>query len=152
LLAALSEIKYSESKNISVSQFIADHKSKTVLLLGAYDNEGLERLRRISSSLGELGYEPLLIKDVPDFPTYNLSQKVETIGAIARFVVIDDTEPSGHIAEVEICKRHDWVTILLRAEGRGASWMTAAGPVTSRVIFEKTYTPSKPTPAITERR
>ncbi len=150
VLAALSEIKRSELKNISISEFIETLKSKTVLLLGAYDSEGLKRLRGISSSLVALGYEPLLIKDVPDIQAYNLSQKLEAIGPMARFIVIDDSLPSGHLIEVEICRRHDWVTVLLRAGGHGASWMTAGASTTSNVILERGYTPSDPAAAITE--
>jgi hypothetical protein len=75
---------------------------------------------------------------------------VEALGAPAKFIVIDDSVPSGHLTEVEICRRHDWVTVILRAGGHGASWMTAEASITSRVILEKSYTPSNPAAAITE--
>ena len=104
----------------------------------------MERLSHISSTLRQLGYEPLLVKDVPDIPAYDIPQKVVAVGTIARFVVIDDSSKSGHLAEVEICRRNDWVTILLRAGGRGGSWMTAGASHLSSVVLEKDYTPFAP--------
>ena len=45
----------------------------------------------------------------------------------ARLIGYVSTQYGAAIGWVEICVRSDWVTILLRAEGRGGSWMTA-GP------------------------
>jgi hypothetical protein len=119
VLAALSDLKQSEEQDVSVVDYISTFKKRTVLLLGDYDSEGLLRLSEIAALLQGLNYEPLLIKDVPDIPTYSLPQKLVAIGAVARFVVIDDSSKSGHLTEVEICKNNDWVTILLRAGGQG---------------------------------
>jgi hypothetical protein len=49
----------------------------------------------MAAALEELGYEPLLVKDVPDalgFEHYDLLQKAVLIGSVSRFTVIDDTE------------------------------------------------------------
>ena len=61
------------------------------------------------------------------------------VGSLARFVVVDDTTKSGHLSEVQICRLHNWITVLLRQGGKGASWMTAGASITSNVILEQAY-------------
>jgi len=150
VLAALVELKRAKSRNISIAEYISSFKKKTVLLLGNYDKEGKQRLNKIACILKKLGYEPLLIEDIPDNPYQDLTQKVSAIGHLARFVVIDDSSRSGHLAEFPICKQNNWVTILLRTGGRGSSWMTAGASLHSKVILEKNYDLSVPGPAIAE--
>jgi len=150
VLAALFLARQAKSKKLSLYNYISSFREKTVLVLGAYDKEGEKRLSNISKGLRDLGYEPVLIKEVPDFEHYDLSQKVVAIAALSRFIVIDDSFPSGHLTEIELCKQNRWITILLRAHGRGASWMTAGVSCFSNVILEKEYDPSDPTPALTE--
>jgi hypothetical protein len=100
--------------------------------------------------LSSLGYEPLLMKDVPDHPQQDLPQKVVAIGAIARFIVVDDSSKSGHLLEVQLCKQNSWVTVLLRAGGKGGSWMTAGAAHASSVIRELAYDPASPDVAVAE--
>lgn len=150
VLAALFVAKQAESKNVSIHKLISELQEKYVLLLGSYDHEGERRLAAIARTLREIGYEPILIKDVPDFEQYDLSQKLIAISALSRFVVIDDSFPSGHLTEAQICRDNRWVTILLRAGGIGASWMTAGWSHSSKVILEKEYNPDNPREAISE--
>jgi hypothetical protein len=139
VLAALVESQRAEKKNISIAEYISSFKNKTVLVLGDYDDSGLTRLDQISQVLVSLGYEPLLIKDIPDHPYQDLRQKVVAIGAIARFIVVDDSSKSGHLLEIQLCDQNKWVTILLRAGGHGGSWMTAGFSHLSAVILEQPY-------------
>lgn len=150
VLAALSIALQAKAKKVSLHEFISSFREKMVLVLGSYDDSGERRLYAIAQNLRELGYEPLIIKDVPDFEHYDLPQKVATIAALSRFVVIDDSEPSGHLSEVEICRQNRWVTVLLRAGGIGASWMTAGASYSSKVILEKEYNPDNPREAVSE--
>lgn len=150
VLAALFLAQQANTKNLSIHEYVSSFREKTVLVLGSYDDAGEQRLTAISNSLQNIGYEPLFIKDVPDFEHYDLPQKVTAIGALSRFVVIDDSAPSGHLNEVEICRYNRWVTILLRGSGRGASWMTAGASYTSNVILEKEYDPNEPHAAVSE--
>jgi hypothetical protein len=150
VLAALFLAQQADTKSLSIHEYISLFREKTVLVLGSYDDAGERRLTAISNSLQDLGYEPLFIKDVPDFEHYDLSQKVTAIGALSRFVVVDDSAPSGHLSEVEICRHNRWVTILLRVGGRGASWMTAGASYASNVILEKEYDPDEPKSAVSE--
>ena len=150
VLAALVEANRAVEKRVSVSEYIERFKEKTVLVLGDYDEQGLRRLETISRAISQLGYDPLLIKDVPDHPHHNLPQKVVAMGAISRFIVIDDSSKSGHLLEIQLCKENNWVTVLLRAGGRAGSWMTAGASHHSKVILEKSYDPVAPKDDLTE--
>lgn len=151
VLAALVDVGRAASRKLTVDEYIAIFKAKTVLVLGDYDDTaGQERLSSIASALSKLGYDPVLVKDIPDHPHHDLSQKVIAIGSVVRFVVIDDSSRSGHLFEVALCKGNSWVTILLRAGGIGGSWMTAGASINSNVIFELPYDPNNPGPAVAE--
>ena len=150
VLSALFLVEQANAKKINLHEYISSFRDKTVLVLGSYNDAGRQRLTAIAHILEDLGYEPLLIEDVPDFEHYDLPQKVTAIGAISRFVIIDDSEPSGHLVEVEICRHNRWVTVLLRTGGHGASWMTAGASYFSNVILEKEYEQENPRPAVSE--
>lgn len=139
ILAALFDIKQAEKQKVELHEYISSSKEKNVLVLGSYDSEGEKRISSIYGALQDLGYNPILIKDIPDFEHYDIPQKVTAIGALSRFIVIDDSSPSGHLVEVEICKSNRWVTIILRADGNQASFMTVGASNTSNVILEKEY-------------
>jgi len=139
VLAAFVEIQRAEKVGITLDQYIASHKDRTVLILGDYSPEGLTRLNAIATELDSLGYKSILIKDVPDHPYQDISQKVVAIGAIAKFVVVDDSSRSGHFMEIPLCKQNNWVTIIMRLDGIGGSWMTAGASTFSNVILELPY-------------
>jgi hypothetical protein len=139
VLAALVEIQRAEDGGVTLDQYIASHKERTVLVLGDYSPEGLARLSAITTELDSLGYKSILIKEIPDHLYQDMPQKVVAIGAIARFVVVDDSSRSGHLAEIPLCKQNNWVTIIMRLDGVGGSWMTAGASVFSNVILELPY-------------
>jgi hypothetical protein len=144
IIAALAELTRARDRHVSLSDYISQYRKKTVLVLGSYGTAGEERLREIAAGLHALGYEPLLVQDIPDQADRSLDQKVVTLAAISRFVVIDDTDKSGHLMEVELCRKNNWVTILLRVHGIGSSWMTAGIRALSNVIHEVGYDPVAP--------
>ncbi len=150
VLAALLVVSRAEKAKKNLHEYVSSSREKTVLVLGAYDADGEKRLRLITVALKELGYEPVLIKDIPDFETYDLSQKVVAIGVMSRFIVIDDTSASGHLTEFELCRSNRWVTVIMRADGKGSSWMTAGASISSKVILEASYDSANPKPAIAE--
>lgn len=148
VLAALLQLSRAHDRKITISEYIEDCKSRIVLVLGDYDHEGLPRIQALSASLVACGYEPILVKDIPDHPHHDLAQKVVAIGSISRFVVIDDSSKSGHLLEVQLCKQNTWVTVLLRADGVGGSWMTAGASHASNVIREMAYDAKSPDEAV----
>lgn len=139
VLTAMVELNRASEENVSIDEYIARYKDKMVLVLGAYDEGGERRLNAITTSLKKFGYVPLLVRDIPDHPHQSLNQKVVAIGAVSRFVIIDDSFKSGHLVEVELCKQNLWVTAVLRTKGSFSSWMTAGISASSKVVFEYEY-------------
>lgn len=150
ILAAIFLASRADKSDTKIEEYITSFRQKTVLVLGSYDDEGKRRLQSISAALKQVGYEPVLVEEIPDFEHYDLNQKVVAIGAVSRFIVIDDSTPSGHLTEVELCRTNRWVTVIFRAYARGASWMTAGASISSNVILEKSYDPASPQSAVEE--
>jgi hypothetical protein len=51
-------------------------------------------------------------------------QKVMRYALSSRFVIIENTEASGHLYEIpHVVKAAECVTVVLQEEGRGATWM-----------------------------
>ena len=69
---------------------------------------------------------------------------------MARFVVIDDTEPAGYYVEIEIAKSNDWVTAVLQGRGHPTTAMISDRPVFSTVWRTFSYDPSHPDSALDE--
>jgi len=139
VLAGLVEVNRAALHNISIAEYARSRKKKTVLVLGDYSASGLERLDAIGACLGDLGYDPLLVKEVPDIFGTDLQQKVVILGSLARFTVIDDSAPSGHLTEVQIAQQNRWITVLFRSDGKSSSWMTAGLSATSTVLLEQEF-------------
>jgi hypothetical protein len=98
--------------------------AETVLVLGKDTGEALERLRQISSRLEALGYYAVIIKDQPDKLGESVLQKVMRHALSSKFVLVENTEPSGHLYEIpHVGKAAECVTAFLQEEGKGATWM-----------------------------
>ena len=98
--------------------------SDSVLVLGKDTGPALERLKRIASKLQELGYYTYIIKEQPDKAGESLVQKVMRYALSSRFVIIENTEASGHLYEIpHVTKAAECVTVVLQENGKGATWM-----------------------------
>lgn len=98
--------------------------SDSVLILGKDTGPALDRLKRIESKLQELGYYTYIIKEQPDRIGEGVAQKVMRHALSSRFVIIENSEPSGHLYELpHVAKAAECVTIVLQEEGKGATWM-----------------------------
>lgn len=98
--------------------------SDSVLILGKDTGLALNRLKRIESKLQDLGYYTYIIKEQPDRAGESVVQKVMRYALSSKFVVIENTEPSGHLYEIpHVAKAAECVTIVLQEETRGATWM-----------------------------
>jgi hypothetical protein len=98
--------------------------SDSVLILGKDTGTGLDRLKRIESKLQELGYYTYIIKEQPDKPGEGVVQKVMRYALSSKFVLIENTEASGHLYEIpHVSKTAECVTVVLQEEGKGATWM-----------------------------
>jgi len=139
ILIALLDLKESEKRVISISEYIRVFKGKTVLILGDYSDEGRGRLTAIRDAIADLGYSPIILDDIPDDLHYDLQQKAIAVGSISRFIIIDDSSKSGHLVEFKHVQDNRWVSIILRLEGSEGSFMTHGASSYSKVILEKTY-------------
>jgi hypothetical protein len=102
--------------------------SDSVLVLGKDTGPALDRLMRIASKLQELGYYTYIIKEQPDKVGESVIQKVLRYALSSKFVVIENTEASGHLYEIpHVTKAAECVTVILQEEGKAATWMFEDG-------------------------
>ena len=142
ILVALVQKNEANRRGVSIEEFIRTSKESMVLVLGSYDGPGEQRLELITASLARAGYVPVLLKDIPDHPHHDLNQKCVALGSVARFVVVDDSSPSGHLSEFVSCQENNWVTILMHCDGQRSSFMTSMAHFDSNVIKEFDYSSS----------
>jgi hypothetical protein len=98
--------------------------SDSVLILGKDTNDGLETLKRIQAHLENLGFYTYIIKEQPDVISESVMQKVLRYGLSSRFVIIENSEPTGHLYEFpHVTKFAELTSIVLQRQGEGATWM-----------------------------
>jgi hypothetical protein len=98
--------------------------SDSILILGKDTGEGLELLKRIQSHLENLGFYTYIIKEQPDIIGESVMQKVLRYGLSSRYVIVENSEPTGHLYEFpHITKFAELTTIVLQRQGEGATWM-----------------------------
>jgi hypothetical protein len=98
--------------------------SDSVLILGKDTGAALDRLKTMKCKLEELGYYIYIIKEQPDRLGESIVQKVLRYALSSKFVLIENTEPSGHLYEIpHVAKAAECVTVVLQEEGKGATWM-----------------------------
>ncbi len=141
VLLALLDLKKAEKQSVTLEDYLRRFKERTVLLLGDFDSEGKKRLEAIQQALEDLGYNPVLLDEIPEVPNYDLTQKAVAVASVVRFVVIDDSSKSGHLVEFSSVVSNRWVTIILRLEGSAGTFMTHVISAYSNVVTEQRYTP-----------
>jgi hypothetical protein len=139
VLSARTDIRTMDDENLSLSQFLAGQKEKSVLVAGDFSPEGRERLDAIRRALRQLGYVPRLLDDVPEVPELDLPEKFAAVAHMARFIVFDDSSASGHLREFHQAVESGLVTIVLRQGGSTPSYVTRADALKSTVIREFEY-------------
>lgn len=98
--------------------------SDSVLILGKDTGPALDKLRAIADELERLGYSTYIIKEQPDRMGESIVQKVLRYALSSKFVIIENSEPSGHLYEVpHVTKLAECITVVLQEEGKGATWM-----------------------------
>lgn len=116
--------------------------SDSVLILGKDTGPGLERLKRIETRLQELGYFTYIIKEQPDKAGESVIQKVMRYALSSKFVLIENTEASGHLYELpHVTKAAECVTAVLQEQGKGATWMFEDAYAKHRHWHKITYEP-----------
>ncbi|MCH1642746.1 hypothetical protein MJ257_21850 [Paenibacillus timonensis] len=127
-------------ENTTFTDWLDSWKKSMVLVLGK-DNtpECWNRLSAICDELRRLGYSPYLIKDQPDIGHLTNEEKMLAYAAVSRFVVIEKSEPSGHIDEAHICAINRFVGVWIKEEGKGDTWMQGDYEVSYLNIRSFTY-------------
>ena len=98
--------------------------SDSILILGKDTGDSLDKLKRIQSFIEELGYYAYIIKEQPDKLGESIIQKVLRYALSSKFIIIENSEPSGHLYEIpHVAKMAESVSIILQAENEGATWM-----------------------------
>ncbi|MGP8214844.1 MAG: hypothetical protein ACLQQ4_04710 [Bacteroidia bacterium] len=98
--------------------------SDSVLILGKDTGEGLELLKHIQVHLESLGFYTYIIKEQPDIIGESVMQKILRYGLSSRFVVVENSQPAGHLYEIpHIAKLAELTTIVLQRQGEGSTWM-----------------------------
>ena len=116
--------------------------SDSVLILGKDTGPGLERLKRMETRLQELGYFTYIIKEQPDKGGESVIQKVMRYALSSKFVLIENTEASGHLYELpHVTKAAECVTAVLQEQGKGATWMFEDAYAKHRHWHKITYEP-----------
>lgn len=107
----------------NVAKLLDDTKSGMVLLLGKDTGQSLRLLNRVKRVLESQGLSCILIRDIPENPTQGLISKVLLYAMLARYVIIENTYPSGHLYELPFVRNAESVIAIIQQEGRGASRM-----------------------------
>ena len=119
-----------------IPAFLQVARKKLVLLLGKDTGEGLARLRTIQRVVEGHGYQCQLIKDLPEHSEMGLIGKVLFAALSARFVVIENSAPSGHLYELPFVRMAECVIAILQQQGQGATWMTE-DMITKHALLKK---------------
>ena len=95
--------------------------SDSVLVLGKDTGAALDRLKRIAAKLQERGYYTYIIKEQPDKAGESVIQKVMRYALSSKFVLIENTEASGHLYEIpHVTKAAECITVVLQEDGKGS--------------------------------
>lgn len=103
-------------------------KERSVLVLGGYRPDLLRDLESVRDSIDPRKYSPVLISQIQDLPSASNRDKVRFWSAAARFCVVIDDQPSGHIDELNILQDNRTITAILRPRGRSSSQMLDSDP------------------------
>lgn len=125
-----------------LADLVAAAKTGAVLLLGKDTDEGLARLKAIQEVLEAKGLACVLLKEQPEVEEAGLVPKFLIYASMTRFVVVENSEPSGHLFELGILKNLEAVTILLQEQGRGASRMPDDSLAKNPLVRVFRYRPS----------
>lgn len=99
----------------------------SVLVLGADGTPaGQARLSALSVQLRAAGRHPVLVRAHPDLPGRNVVQKAAAMALACEHVIVDDTEPSGHLIEIALALAGTTTPfVVLRKDGRYSTSMVA---------------------------
>ena len=138
ILAAALDTQLALRRQVSIEEYIRQFKEKQVLVLGSYSAAGEARLHQIAEQLAVAGYEPIMLKDIPDHPEMSLRAKAVVVATSSRFVIVDDSEPAGHLVELADIST-DSIRVIARLEGQQSTFLTRGMQLNDRNVRELDY-------------
>jgi hypothetical protein len=118
--------------------------SDSVLVLGKDTRGHLKRLHAIAAVLTDLGYHVYLVEEQPNRPGETVLQKVLRYALSSKFIIVENTDPSGHLYEFpHVAKMAECVVAVLQEKGKGATWMFEDGYARHRHWKKFGYSPEK---------
>ena len=101
-------------------------KPPRVVVLGPDKPErNMRLLRRIAKYVAHSGYEATIVKDELDLPEETIQEKVQRLVSRSRFVIVEHSQPSGHIGEVEWLRGSGIIIAILHRVGAQATSVQA---------------------------
>jgi hypothetical protein len=129
---------------LATNHFVRALKEEGVLILGEDHGAGLALLERIGELLMRLhGKAPLLLKEQEDRDDLGLVAKLLINSAAARWVLVENSSPSGHLYELPFVDMVGVVVVVLQQEGRGASFMPDEAILKNAQWRRFTYPPDR---------
>lgn len=119
----VSQEQLNKDPSGEILSMVMKTKKNTVLLLGKDSDEGLEVLLDIRKYVEQHGLRCLLVKEMPEHLETSLITKVLLCAMLSRFVIMENTFPSGHLYELPFVRNAEAVIAILQQEGTGATWM-----------------------------
>lgn len=123
---------------VHILNVIPSLKQNNVLILGQ-DTSKIHRLHAIQKRLKSHGYVGIIPKDIVDIDIQSTEEKVNMLASLCRFIICENSFPSGHIDELKICSFNRFVTAILQEKNRGATWMQADYPLDFSFMNTFTY-------------
>jgi hypothetical protein len=114
-------------------------RERQVLVLGQDTGLGRAYLARICGVLIKNHYEPLLLRDKRDIPELSLEDKARVMADQCRFVIMEDSLMSAHIAEARTCANSRTITAILREKHKEPNYMLCHYPFDLRFVKEFRY-------------
>ncbi len=98
--------------------------TRGVLILGSYSQENRWILATLADAINLRGYLPIQAREFFRWYGQTSRQWIANLCAIVRFIIAEDSYPSGESLELKYCTDVGQVTAILRQEGIVSTWMT----------------------------
>ena len=117
------------AKEDNLIDTIKRNMDKNVMILGKdSDSTGIAKINRIKTVVFQHGYKPVVMRDLPEIKEISYEGKMIRVASNCRFLLAEDSLPSGHIDELNFCRLCEFITGTLKQVGYGSTWMQAHYP------------------------
>jgi hypothetical protein len=119
---------------------IKNSMRKNVLILGKdSDVIGKNKIEKIKKVVTNKNYNPVIIRELPEIKTISFESKMVRVAGLCRFILVEDSRPSGHIDEVNICATLQFITATIKEMGTHSTWMQTHYPFEYRFMNRFCY-------------